>query len=107
KKLSVAHQVAICLAYVHECDIIYKGITSSYVYVDEDGRVRLLPSLMSRTLEDITKQAPSGKLDLQIERWYAPEKLNMKGDSQKCDVYSFGVFLWELAENKIPYGGKA
>jgi hypothetical protein len=29
---------------------------------------------------------------------------NYKYD-QKCEVYSFGILLWEIAEERIPYEG--
>ncbi|PKY44641.1 hypothetical protein RhiirA4_400151, partial [Rhizophagus irregularis] len=38
-------------------------------------------------------------------RWLAPEKLiNYKSKyTTQCEIFSFGVLLWELAFEKIPY----
>jgi serine/threonine protein kinase len=44
--------------------------------------------------------------NLERVRYCAPELLerdpNYKYD-QRCEVYSFGILLWEIAEERIPY----
>lgn len=35
----------------------------------------------------------------------APEVLRNENSNEKCDVYSFGVILWELATLKLPWSG--
>ncbi|PKI52832.1 hypothetical protein CRG98_026780 [Punica granatum] len=37
--------------------------------------------------------------------WMAPEVLRNEPSNEKCDVYSFGVILWELITLKQPWGG--
>jgi len=42
-------------------------------------------------------------------KWTAPEALDGRNDwSTKCDVWSYGVFAWELYTNcrSIPYQGE-
>ncbi|CAI2179305.1 19762_t:CDS:2, partial [Funneliformis geosporum] len=42
---------------------------------------------------------------LQMIRWMAPEKLKKCDNpyNYSCEMYSFGMFLWELSFNRIPY----
>ncbi|RYR52574.1 hypothetical protein Ahy_A06g027473 isoform D [Arachis hypogaea] len=35
--------------------------------------------------------------------WMAPEVLRNEPSNEKCDVYSFGVILWELATLRLPW----
>ena len=35
--------------------------------------------------------------------WVAPEIINGEPYSSSCDVYSFGIILWELYTRRIPY----
>ncbi|VFQ60438.1 unnamed protein product [Cuscuta campestris] len=35
----------------------------------------------------------------------APEVLRNEPSNEKCDVYSFGVILWELATMRLPWSG--
>ncbi|OEL38235.1 Serine/threonine-protein kinase EDR1 [Dichanthelium oligosanthes] len=37
--------------------------------------------------------------------WMAPEVLRNEQSNEKCDVYSFGVILWELATLRMPWSG--
>ena len=37
--------------------------------------------------------------------WMAPEVITSKEYSEKADVYSFGIILWELSSRKRPYDG--
>ncbi|KOM54455.1 hypothetical protein LR48_Vigan10g034700 [Vigna angularis] len=37
--------------------------------------------------------------------WMAPEVLRNEPSNEKCDVYSFGVILWELSTLQQPWGG--
>jgi sterile alpha motif and leucine zipper-containing kinase AZK len=37
--------------------------------------------------------------------WMAPEVLRNEPANEMCDVYSFGVILWELATLRVPWSG--
>ncbi|CAG8791223.1 14408_t:CDS:2, partial [Racocetra persica] len=41
--------------------------------------------------------------DLKILRWMAPEKMEGKSYNTKCEIFSFGMMLWELSFEKYPY----
>lgn len=36
-------------------------------------------------------------------RYMAPEVFNNRPYNEKCDIYSFGVLLWQLIEMKCPF----
>ena len=38
-------------------------------------------------------------------RYMAPEVVLRKPYSEKADVYSFGILLWQMARDKIPFKG--
>lgn len=36
-------------------------------------------------------------------QWMAPEVIRSKSYTEKADVYSFGIILWEIASREPPY----
>ena len=51
----------------------------------------------------------SQRTRLERVRYRAPELLKWAPYQKydyKCEVYSFGILLWEIAEERIPYQGK-
>ncbi|KAK6925385.1 Serine-threonine/tyrosine-protein kinase, catalytic domain [Dillenia turbinata] len=47
----------------------------------------------------------SSKSTAGTAEWMAPEVLRNEPSDEKCDVYSFGVILWELSTMQQPWGG--
>ena len=37
--------------------------------------------------------------------WMAPEVFSSNKYTEKCDVFSFGIILWEVLTRRIPYEG--
>lgn len=37
--------------------------------------------------------------------WMAPEVINSQHYTEKADVFSYGIILWEIFTRAIPYGG--
>lgn len=36
-------------------------------------------------------------------RYMAPERLRKERYNERCDVYSFGILLWQMARDRVPY----
>ncbi|THG05977.1 hypothetical protein TEA_000235 [Camellia sinensis var. sinensis] len=47
----------------------------------------------------------SSKSTAGTPEWMAPEVLRNEPSNEKCDVYSFGIILWELATLRLPWSG--
>ncbi|KAM7277959.1 hypothetical protein ACFE04_005093 [Oxalis oulophora] len=47
----------------------------------------------------------SSKSTAGTPEWMAPEVLRNEPSNEKCDVYSFGVILWEIATLRLPWSG--
>ena len=38
-------------------------------------------------------------------QWMAPEVIEGRSYTEKADVFSYGIILWELLTRRIPYDG--
>lgn len=102
-KLRIAMEIAQGLAYVHSWGLAHRDIKSSNVLMDEEFHCYLTDFGVSRMVveEDSDKRMSA---NMGTTSWMAPEMLTGEGlYSQKVDVYSFGILLWEILTRERPY----
>ncbi|CAG8443160.1 7207_t:CDS:2 [Diversispora eburnea] len=107
-KLKLAHEICNGLVFLQACDIYHHDIRCENILITGDTiyEAKIANFYLSRDIAQISHgiQNLAG-----IIRWLAPEKMP-KGNSPikepytfKCEIFSFGMLLWELAFQKFPY----
>lgn len=95
---AMATDAAAGMAYLHGLSppIIHRDLKSHNLLVNaRKGVVKLCDFGLVHT-KHTTAGTPA---------YMAPELLNDKPFSRKCDVYAFGVLLWEIFNRSIPFHG--
>lgn len=93
--------ISLCLAQalskMHRLSIVYRNLTSEHILIDQ----YLLPHISSFG----SCQLAEGKSvkEFQDMFYIAPELLSGQKYSEKVDVYSFGMILYELLVNHRPF----
>lgn len=90
--------------YLHRSDpiILHRDLKSHNLLVDENWKVKVCDFGLSRIVE----QTLSATLtSCGTPCWTAPEVLRNMRYTEKADVYSFGIVLWEMATREDPYRG--
>ncbi|PKY52266.1 kinase-like protein, partial [Rhizophagus irregularis] len=102
-KLRVSLDIARGLNFLRAVEIVHRDIRAENILITSYGTAKLANFKLSRYLTAVTLNY---RQNLEQVRYRAPELLerNYKYD-QKCEVYSFGILLWEIAEERIPYQG--
>jgi curved DNA-binding protein CbpA len=108
QRWQIAVDVGQGLAFLHGRHTLHHDLKSPNVLLDEDMQAKLTDFGLS-----VIRLSP-GKLPPHIasqtlcdNRWKAPELFERGARyTQKADVFSYGVILWELATGKEPIGGK-
>uniref|UniRef100_A0A6B2L2P1 non-specific serine/threonine protein kinase n=1 Tax=Arcella intermedia TaxID=1963864 RepID=A0A6B2L2P1_9EUKA len=103
KILLMAKDVAQGMNWLHlsKPPIVHRDLKPTNLLVDENWRVKICDFGLSawqlnKTLQD-SGVAPGTPL------WMSPEVLKGRPLSEKADVYSFGIVLWEMITGKEPF----
>ncbi|CAA2962981.1 serine threonine- kinase EDR1 [Olea europaea subsp. europaea] len=82
--------------------IVHRDLKSPNLLVDKNWNVKVGDFGLSRLKHNtfLSSKSTGG-----TPEWMAPEVLRNELSNEKCDVYSFGVILWELATLKLPWSG--
>ena len=100
-KSIIAYAVASGMNYLHESGIMHRDLKSPNVLLDEN----LLPKICDFGLSRTHSLASSMTKAVGTPQWMAPELINIQEYDESVDVYSYGVVLWEMVTENIPFEG--
>uniref|UniRef100_A0A3B3UMG6 Mitogen-activated protein kinase kinase kinase 12 n=1 Tax=Poecilia latipinna TaxID=48699 RepID=A0A3B3UMG6_9TELE len=85
--------------YLHLHKIIHRDLKSPNMLITYDDAVKISDFGTSKELNDkSTKMSFAGTV-----AWMAPEVIRNEPVSEKVDIWSFGVVLWEMLTGEVPY----
>ncbi|KAJ8539586.1 hypothetical protein K7X08_013838 [Anisodus acutangulus] len=97
--LKVAIDVSKGMSYLHQNKIIHRDLKTANLLMDENQVVKVADFGVARV------EVQSGVMTAETGtyRWMAPEVIGHRPYDRKADVFSFGIVLWELLTEKLPY----
>ncbi|ETV91642.1 TKL protein kinase [Aphanomyces invadans] len=109
-KIRLALGLAYGLQYLHNSRMIHRDLKSPNILVDETWHAKIADFGTLRLAEIVRNQNPQIKSVemtglVGTTRWMAPEVIQSKKlYTEKIDIYSLGVILWEMIDGKeLPY----
>ncbi|XP_038606420.1 tyrosine-protein kinase Srms [Tachyglossus aculeatus] len=102
--MSIACQVVEGMTYLEEKHIVHRDLAARNILVGDDLTCKIADFGLARLLkDDIYSTSSSTKIPV---KWTAPEAANYRIYSQKSDVWSFGILLYEVFTfGQCPYEG--
>ncbi|KAK1309138.1 Serine/threonine-protein kinase EDR1 [Acorus calamus] len=104
RRLRMALDVARGMNYLHNCTptIVHRDLKTPNLLVDRNWVVKVCDFGLSRMKQNtfLSSRSFAGTAE-----WMSPEVLKNEPSDEKCDVYSFGVILWELSTLQQPWDG--
>lgn len=99
-KLDFAISTAKCMNFLHSCGVIHRDLKSLNLLVSKNYQVKVCDFGLSRVIDSKNQMTSN----IGTVSWVAPELFAKKLYTEKADVYSYGIILWELLSRQMPFG---
>ncbi|XP_075990656.1 mitogen-activated protein kinase kinase kinase 12-like [Anticarsia gemmatalis] len=94
-----AKDIALGMAYLHSNKIIHRDLKSPNILIADNLVVKVSDFGTAREWDDVSAiMSFTGTV-----AWMAPEVIRHEPCSERVDVWSYGVVLWELLTQEVPY----
>ena len=94
----IAVDVARGLEYLHASHMVHRDLKPPNILMTKDWRAVICDFGLTRFI------GPNMTIELGTAQWMAPELLVPGSQYDGCvDVYAYGILLWELYTQKMPY----
>ncbi|RIB01797.1 kinase-like domain-containing protein [Gigaspora rosea] len=100
RKILLALDICRGIGFLQSAEIFHHNIRCENVMITQNLEPKLTNFQYAREITGETSQITNIST---IVHWLAPEKMRDHGYTYKCELFSFGMLLWELCYEKIPY----
>ncbi|XP_072966892.1 probable serine/threonine-protein kinase SIS8 [Typha angustifolia] len=102
KRLKMLRDICRGLMCIHRMKIVHRDLKSANCLVNKHWTVKICDFGLSRVIPD----APmSDNSSAGTPEWMAPELMRNEPFTEKCDIFSLGVIIWELCTLGRPWEG--
>ncbi|CAG8484894.1 12459_t:CDS:2 [Dentiscutata heterogama] len=99
-KIQIALDIVRGLNFLEAYQILHHDIRSANIMIGTYGNAKIANFGMSRGFIDTSRNIKSTSNTI---RYMAPEKIRGMPYDSRCEVFSFGMLLWEIAEMELPF----
>ena len=106
-RLRIIEEVCEALGYAHRNNVIHRDVKPANVFVQPDGRAKLLDfgiARLERRSQELTLTR-AGHIIGTIP-YMAPERLRDHSIDSRSDIFSAGVLLFQLISRQLPFTGE-
>ncbi|CAJ1950910.1 unnamed protein product [Cylindrotheca closterium] len=108
-RLTFASDLASALAYLHSHRIIHRDVKPTNIGFDVRGDIKIFDFGLAKEIPlDLKGSDTAFKLTAMAgtPRYMSPEVALGQKYNETCDIYSFGLLLWEIITLRLPYSSQ-
>ncbi|KAF0897373.1 hypothetical protein E2562_036496, partial [Oryza meyeriana var. granulata] len=102
RRLKMLRDICRGLMCMHRLKIVHRDLKSANCLVNKHWTVKLCDFGLSRVMSN---SAMNDNSSAGTPEWMAPELIRNEPFTQKCDIFSLGVIMWELCTLSRPWEG--
>ncbi|XP_041994279.1 serine/threonine-protein kinase EDR1-like isoform X1 [Salvia splendens] len=102
RRLKMLSDICRGLTSIHRMNVVHRDLKSANCLVNKHWVVKICDFGLSRKL--ITRPMKDSS-SAGTPEWMAPELIRNEPFTEKCDIFSLGVIMWELCTLKRPWEG--
>lgn len=104
QSLQITLQIAEALEHAHQNNLIHCDIKPHNILVMENGRIKVTDFGIARAVTSTTMT--QNETVIGSVHYISPEQARGESISDKSDIYSLGVLLYELLTGTVPFQGE-
>ncbi|CAI9089210.1 OLC1v1023742C1 [Oldenlandia corymbosa var. corymbosa] len=102
RKLKMLRDICRGLMCIHRMKIVHRDLKSANCLVNKHWTVKICDFGLSRIMTESPMRDSSSA---GTPEWMAPELIRNEPFTEKCDIFSLGVIMWELCTLARPWEG--
>lgn len=105
---ALQRHAALGMHYLHtqQPPVVHRDLKSANLLLDAHWTAKVCDFGLSRIMEGVELSGVATQNMVGTCQWAAPELLRGEALAAACDVWSFGVVVWELLTGAHPFAGQ-
>jgi serine/threonine protein kinase/tetratricopeptide (TPR) repeat protein len=105
KAISIAKQICEGLAEAHSLGVVHRDLKPNNIMIDQGGNAKIMDFGIARSLE--ANGITDAGVMIGTPEYMSPEQVEGKEITQRSDIYSLGIILYEMTTGRVPFEGES